>query len=402
LPGLRELVAVLDSLYVADVTYEPARGLLDTVLALNVFERAGYEHGVASSSGTLASACDFIPAPRVADHYHRRALSLAERGGNPDLAATLQLQTAMHEHFVGEWDSAFDRYDTVSSATLALGDIRGWAIAAGMTCDLLLERGDLEEALALAQESVRRGVESGDRMALAWGEMYAGDALYRMGALAEAEARLRTAWQILLDATELLNAARTAGPLGHCLLRQGRAEEGLAVLQEEQQRMAAHGHKGHFTRKVTTGIATAKLSIAERTEDGIRHAALEEAEKAWRVLLKNGKADKGGLPPAYRIKGTAEWLNGRPRKAEKCWQKSLAVAAELGARYEEALTRLEIGRRLGHTAELERAEAMFGEMGAAFDLAEARRLLEQDGRGTSWAVGATPAPEPALVSEERL
>jgi len=43
-----------------------------------------------------------------------------------------------------------------------------------------------------------------------------------------------------------------------------------------------------------------------------------------------------------------------------------------------ALTQLEIGRRLRDRTELERAEAEFEEMGAAFDLGEARRLLGRE------------------------
>ena len=55
------------------------------------------------------------------------------------------------------------------------------------------------------------------------------------------------------------------------------------------------------------------------------------------------------------------------------------MARELGARYEEGVIRLEIGRRLGDRAQLALAEALIADMGAAFDLAEVRRLLDDDG-----------------------
>jgi hypothetical protein len=50
-------------------------------------------------------------------------------------------------------------------------------------------------------------------------------------------------------------------------------------------------------------------------------------------------------------------------------------AERLGARYEGALTELEIGRRLNDRAALERAALAFEAMGAAPNLAEARELL---------------------------
>jgi len=55
------------------------------------------------------------------------------------------------------------------------------------------------------------------------------------------------------------------------------------------------------------------------------------------------------------------------------------VAEELGMRYELGMTHLEMGQRLEDRAHLERAEAIFAEIGAEWDLARARKLLERGG-----------------------
>ena len=96
---------------------------------------------------------------------------------------------------------------------------------------------------------------------------------------------------------------------------------------------------------------------------------------ACRTLHKHCKLDMPALVPAYRLQGTLEWLRGHPAEAEKCWEMSLAHAEKLGACYEEALMRLEIGCRRGDRDQLEAGGASFAEMGAAWDLAEAPRLL---------------------------
>jgi hypothetical protein len=44
------------------------------------------------------------------------------------------------------------------------------------------------------------------------------------------------------------------------------------------------------------------------------------------------------------------------------------------------MTHLEMGRRLNDSGHLKKAEAIFADIGADFDLAEARRLLEASGR----------------------
>jgi hypothetical protein len=67
---------------------------------------------------------------------------------------------------------------------------------------------------------------------------------------------------------------------------------------------------------------------------------------------------------------------GRPSFGEKWWQKSLKAAEEMGMRYELGMTHLEIGQRLKDRNHLEKAEGIFTEIGAEFDLQEARKLLE--------------------------
>jgi hypothetical protein len=48
----------------------------------------------------------------------------------------------------------------------------------------------------------------------------------------------------------------------------------------------------------------------------------------------------------------------------------------MGARYDLGMTHLELGRRLSDDEHLKQAEAIFAEIGAEFDLAETRRLLQ--------------------------
>ena len=95
-----------------------------------------------------------------------------------------------------------------------------------------------------------------------------------------------------------------------------------------------------------TAAAAVALATLEQTGGAIKGAAaLREVEAACRALVKHQKFDIAVRPPAYRLQGTYEWLRGHPEEAQKLWQKSLEHAEKLGARYEGALTRLEIGRR---------------------------------------------------------
>lgn len=83
------------------------------------------------------------------------------------------------------------------------------------------------------------------------------------------------------------------------------------------------------------------------------------------------------MPGALRSQGTWACLNGRPERARRWWEQSVAVAMELGSRYEVALTWAEMGRRLGDRESLERATGVFAEIGAELDLAAARGWLQR-------------------------
>ena len=83
------------------------------------------------------------------------------------------------------------------------------------------------------------------------------------------------------------------------------------------------------------------------------------------------------LAEAMRLKGACEWLREKPVTAEAWWQRSLKTAEEMGMRYQSGMTHLEMGRRLKDLEHLKQAEDIFTDIGAEWDLAETRRLLER-------------------------
>jgi hypothetical protein len=78
-----------------------------------------------------------------------------------------------------------------------------------------------------------------------------------------------------------------------------------------------------------------------------------------------------------RSKGTWAWLTGNHRRARRWWEQSLTVSMALGTKYEAALTRLEMRRRLGDRKSLEESIHVFAELGAELDLATARQRLQE-------------------------
>jgi len=98
------------------------------------------------------------------------------------------------------------------------------------------------------------------------------------------------------------------------------------------------------------------------------------AEHALRGVnwTRTGIAEAQLVVAARRLQGTLEWLDGHPDRARTWWQRSLHGAEEVGARYDMAMTNLEIGRRTGVVERLDRAEALFAELGSSFDIEQTR------------------------------
>lgn len=77
------------------------------------------------------------------------------------------------------------------------------------------------------------------------------------------------------------------------------------------------------------------------------------------------------------MQGRYEWLRGRPVAAEKWWQKGLAEARRMSLRYDLGMIHLELGQHLGDHASLEKAEAIFSQIGAELDLMKTKELLQR-------------------------
>ena len=101
-----------------------------------------------------------------------------------------------------------------------------------------------------------------------------------------------------------------------------------------------------------------------------------ESQARLQKALRSTKLCRYELPLAMRLHGTYQWLTGKHSFSEKWWQRSLEAAEEMGMRYELGMTHLEMGQRLKDRGHLEKAEAIFAEIGAEFDLAQTRKLLE--------------------------
>jgi hypothetical protein len=154
-------------------------------------------------------------------------------------------------------------------------------------------------------------------------------------------------------------------------LHRARVDEATRLLEDAEALAARHQVRTFYATQARISLAEAYLSTAEAGNS----AAMGRARSAVKRCMSQGRLDIEARPPAFRVKGTLSWLNGRRDEARIAWDRSLAWSHDTGGRYDEGLTLLEIGRRTGDRNAIERAGTVFEEIGARARLQQALALV---------------------------
>jgi tetratricopeptide (TPR) repeat protein len=383
---------------------------------LNVSERKGLPHGIILGSmglGPISSLTSFF---RLAEIYHKQAVTLAKKIENPDALGVAYAGLALHNNCLGRYGKCIEYGLQSMKAYREIGDIHGWGYAIWLVAIALTYLGNFTQALAHTKDIVQLGKEGADHHVLIWGLLTQGLIQRQLRQLDEAFNALKEACTLIERTNDYMFSIWVWTELGRVYLRKNQFNQGLKALEIARKFYITHltepdvrisqvqlsnNISSQRSQKIgqliyywfrqriillTTkewiwlpfrfGIAEAYLLAVEQTVKPEKGYWLKKAGTACQEALRQGKPYRGLMVEAMRMKGTYEWLKGRLSSAEKWWQRSLKRAEELGMSYELGITHLEMGKRLKDRNHLENAEAIFSEIGAEFDLAQTRKLLE--------------------------
>ena len=373
-PATEERARLYEAMPWIDYFVDPVRFVLDALLQLNFAERHGLAVGIVEGATAVGMIANNLSRFRLAGYYHRYAVGRAAELRHPVAVGYAHLGLALHEIYRGGWDAALAHFRQGAAAFREAGHLRGWGVATAASLNVLFRRGDWPPVLDAGRELVAVGRDGGDPNLVGWGLYWQGLVSYYTGTVDLAMADLEESLEALQGVPDHQSVATVGGTLGRVHLQQGSWERAQALLDEGETLVATHGLRGYQITNVRIGVAELSLARAERAEGVARTAALRDARRACRAALRQGALFRGALPHAMCLRGTCAWLEGRPAAARRWWQRSLAVAEELGARYDLGVTHLEMGRRLGDRGHFERAEGIFAVIGAPSLSAEARAL----------------------------
>jgi tetratricopeptide (TPR) repeat protein len=345
------------------------RFLVTSIRLLNRAEQNGIVHSTAIGAGAIGLMLDLISMPKLANFYLRWAVSLADQSQHPKAISTAYYCQACHGYVTGDLNKSLQDALRAADAPRKIGDLRAWGLATWIAAAPMTYLGRFSESVTESESMIRLGEAGADTDVRCWGLSALGEVQRRLGQFDAAIANLEKGRALAAAIPDYRAYTISAAELGRCYLRTGNLPLAITILEESQRIRFEHNVRGTAVARLVNALAEAHLWSAGQSPDGI-----QKAGEACQAAVKHNQGWRIALPDAIRLQGIHEWLSSKPEAARASWEQSLTLAKEMGARYDAGLAHFEIGKRLGERAHLEKAEAIFADLGAEWDLAEAKKL----------------------------
>lgn len=202
-------------------------------------------------------------------------------------------------------------------------------------------KGDLQKALEVSKKVYTNGIEIGDHMASCisleiWAKTSGGKIPSE-----PIRSELEHQSENLQAYSEVLQAE------GLRLLGEGQVSQAVLIFRDALCRVKEAGLQSEYVSPIVCWLATALRCEAEvipPTAPRNRESVLDQAVKVAIRAIRVAKKYRNNLPHALREMGLLAAMQGRVRRARKYFDESLAVAEELGMRFERAQTLLARGQ----------------------------------------------------------
>lgn len=388
----------------AQTTTDPQRFFFDSIASIRRLNRLD-PRTVEGAAGKYAGAAALFSFSGFSFAISQRFLAVAQRlisNNNVSDVFLYRLFVFIHNYFAGNWREPCEIDDALVEEALRRGQLWDVDSFLGLDCGQQLDRGNF----AAASARLRKISE----IITTYGYEFARSNEYAMRAF------IPLARRDLLQALqaveryhqerheELLNllALGTKAKIQILLGEYTAAEYTLQRAQALSVRLGTvppfHACASRLSRFLLDVCALEHaLGAGDRPQArSLRRRARKSGARARAVAARMAPV----RTEAYRLTGCYYWLVGKPRRAARWWQRSIAEGERLGARPELARTYLEVGRRMLATPRtltslneldagtcIEKARAIFTELDLQWDLERLSRITPR-GRSEPGSVAA--------------
>jgi hypothetical protein len=326
-----------ESYYFSDEVLRAFGAILQTV---NLAGFATPTAELARGYADMSVFAGYIPLPRVADWYARRARATAHQVGDLPTLAWTSIPTSVVRIGRGQWDVVERALAEALAISERLGDRRRRIEALGLLTMAAHYRGAFAtslERVGVFGEAARAG---GDRQAEAHACIYRAQSLLATGRAAEA---VKSAEQGAAVATSDLSKSEAIWCHGVLAVASWRQGDRAAALTSADQGWRLILRSPTPTIYPFEGFA----GIAEVYLDWWAGGQRRAAARAWgscAALLAYARVFKIARPRAWLCLGRALWTSGQPGLAHRFWAHGRTAAEALAMPYDETLVDQELAR----------------------------------------------------------
>ncbi len=323
------------------------RSLYAALRTLNLAEVAGFSSELARGYAIVGAISGFIPAPRLARAYGRRAIEVVRRTNDAPARLWVSIVVGVSYAGLGAWSEAATLFEEAIGVGEGLRDRRRLDDATGNLALVELFCGDVAGAVRRLGATYASAVEARDRRYQAVAVRPLAYGLILLGRLDEAEQRLHELRAILQRGLAAEVDPSRQDLHGFSAL--------LALLRGDRAQARAEAELAlPFIIRADPGTAFfgAYLSAAAVADillcvPGPRGRA--DARMARRAVARHARVFTIAQPAALWCAGAAAWVEGRSGTARRAWRRSAAAATRLGQPLDRALADAALGLHVrGH------------------------------------------------------
>lgn len=313
-----------------------------------------------------------IPQHALAQAYFRRARATLTGLDHLYTQAFVLWREGQYALNNGKWEDGEKAYQQALEISDRLGDRRNWAFALINQARLAHFRGQFELSIKRSVVVYQNGRARNHLEHQAWGLNGQAVSLFHLGKTTQAADLLEKALTLYASIADSGTAEQsTMGTLAGVYLRKGELEKARDAADKTARLLKQASVRIAPSFDSYSNVAHVYLALWEKS--GTQHEKSELkalAQQACNALHRFARTYPIARARALLWQGLYDWLDGKPRSAQKNWQKSLAAAQRLSMPYDEALTYREIGRHATGSERdlnLARANEIFGRLGVALE-----------------------------------
>ncbi len=374
--GFEDETAIYLQLGLIDTFSNLEKTLLDALRGLNRAEMVGAKDSLSMGMAGISYACTSLNLIRLPKLYLDQALQISQTATDAPARGFVFDIAGVYYYLHGQLTEAQKYFELSKKVYSDIGNLVELASVESQLANIKFVRGDFRSARSLCEQNVDMAREMQNIQTECYFQEGVAKSSSMLGDWEDVVEQMLCSIELCRKIPNYLTYVETLGYLAWHYLRAGMLEKAFPLLEEAQLGIQKYRTYGQNNMQVYNTYAEACLLKAQQDQPEKKQWLRKTGywlKQGW----KQGQSARIYITETMRLRGTYEWLQGRPAHARHWWERSLQEADTMGERYFAALTHMEMGARLGDPDHLQKAESIFEEVGARPDLEKVRGLLKK-------------------------